>query len=92
MRIQWSRAHWRAIAALLAVAGVSAFTVAIILGNVTTTENFGPAGHFTRSVSHQVYPMRVEALWILGGASLLLSLAIASVGRFRRSRWFTPAT
>ena len=32
--------------------------------DMTTTAYFGQPGHFTRSVEHQIYPHRAEALWL----------------------------
>lgn len=50
---------------------VAAFVMAVVLAvagafvwDMTTTAYFGQPGHFTRSVEHQIYPHRAEALWL----------------------------
>jgi hypothetical protein len=49
---------------LLAVAlGISG----LLVWNMTTAAQFGPPGHFTRTVQHQIYPHRAEALWAMAG-------------------------
>jgi hypothetical protein len=63
------------LAVALAVSGV-------LVWNMTTTAYFGPPGHFTRTVQHQVYPHRAEALWIMAGLFGALSLA-ATLSRRR---------
>ncbi len=56
------RIHIAVAMLLLAVAlGISG----VLVWNMTTAEQFGPPGHFTRTIQHQIYPHRAEALWAM---------------------------
>jgi uncharacterized membrane protein YsdA (DUF1294 family) len=70
------RIHIAAALLLLAVAlGISG----MLVWNMTTSEQFGPPGHFPRTVQHQIYPHRAEALWAMaaffGAVGALLGTA-----------------
>ena len=53
----------------------------VLVWNMTTTEYFGPPGHFTRSVQYQVSPRRADALWIIGVMFAAFSLFAAASRR-----------
>jgi hypothetical protein len=55
----------------------------LLVWDMTTTAFYGPPGHFTHSVRHQVYPHRAEALWIMAG--LLGAVGVIATLRTRTS-------
>jgi len=64
------------IALGLAVAGLGF----VVWGHWTVSESTGPAGHFTRTIQHPMYPHRAEALWAVG-ALLAIGAGIAAARR-----------
>ena len=76
------------VAVVALVLSVALAVCGMLVWNMTTTAYFGPPGHFTRSVQHQIYPHRAEALWVAAALS-------AAVGGFaivaaQRSKIRTP--
>jgi hypothetical protein len=56
------RIHLAVPLLLLAVAlGISG----LLVWSMTAAEQFGPPGHLTQTVQHQIYPHRAEALWAM---------------------------
>jgi hypothetical protein len=88
-RMRLSVSTWRSQVAVVAlVLSVALALCGMLVWNMTTTAYFGPPGHFTRSVRHQIYPHRAEALWV----AALLSAAVGgfAIVAARRSKIRTP--
>jgi hypothetical protein len=75
------RSSFVATASLLVGVGFGVY--GWLVWSMTTTADYGRPGHFTRSVQHQVYPHRAEALWLAAG--VLAAVAIFAVASPRSS-------
>ena len=82
--MQVPASKWRVVAALTVILAVALGLCGAVVWGMTTTESFGPLGHFTQSVQHPIYPRRAEALWALGMMSAAVAL-LASVMQRRRT-------
>ncbi len=81
--VRATRTSQVAVAALLVAASLAA--CGALVWNMTTTAYFGTPGHFTRSVQHQIYPHRAEALWIAAAPFAAFGVfAVASALRSAR--------
>jgi hypothetical protein len=53
----------------------------LLVWNMTTTEQFGPPGHFTRSIRHQIYPHRAEVLWAMAAVFGAVGTLVGTIRR-----------